>query len=94
MKLIECFFYGVIVVSFNPCVVPSPRIKISFFLLSTCTEELISTPKIITFLPNPLATEKVPCLSNPIPYPEYFYLSISTFFTNLTAPNKEFSSIG
>ena len=33
---------------------PSLRTKISFFLLSTCTNELISTPKIIEFLPNPL----------------------------------------
>ena len=63
-------------------------------MLSTCTEELISTPKIITILPNPLVgNEKVPFVSNPIPYPDYLYLSISTFFTNLTAPNREFPSI-
>ena len=35
----------------NPCVDLSPRNKISLFLLSTCTDQLISTPKIITFLP-------------------------------------------
>ena len=55
----------------NPCVGPLPRIKISFFLLSTCTEELISTPKIIQFLPNPLPNENSAYLSNPVPYPEY-----------------------
>ena len=49
----------------------------------------------ITFLPNPpVGNEKVPFISNPVPYPEYLYLSISAFFNNLTAPNKEFSSVG
>ena len=79
--------------SANPCVGSSPRIKISFSLLSTCTEELISTPKIMQFLPNPLPNEKVPILSDPIPFPEYIYLSISTFLVRLTAPNEQFSNI-
>ena len=39
------------VVSLNPCVGPSPRIKISFPLLSLCTDELISAPKIMKFFP-------------------------------------------
>ena len=69
-----------------PCIGP--------FLLSTYREEFIATPNIITFPPNPLANEKVPCLSNPIPYPEYLHLSKSAYFTNSTAPNKEFSSTG
>ena len=30
---------------------PSPRIKISLLLLSKCTHELISVPKIMTFSP-------------------------------------------
>ena len=34
---------------------------------------LISAPKIITFLPNPLPNENSPFLSNPIPYPDYLY---------------------
>ena len=64
----------------NPYVGPSPRIKISFFLLSTCKGELISAPKIITLQPNPqLGNEKVPCPSHPTPYPEYLYLSIMVF---------------
>ena len=44
-----------------------PRIKISFFLLSVFVDDLISTPKIITFLPTPFPNEKLQCLPNPIP---------------------------
>ena len=52
---------------------------------------IIYTRKIIAFWPNlPLANKKVPCESNPIPYPEYFYLSISAFVVNFTAPNRRF----
>ena len=76
----------------NPCVNPSPRTRILLLLLLACTELLMSAPKITTFLPNsPLGCEKVPLELNPIPYLEYLYLSISSFFVNLTAPNKEFS---
>ena len=54
-------------------------------------DELMSTPKVITFLANPMPrNEKLPCLSNPIPYPEYPYLSIPAFLVKLTAPNKQF----
>ena len=67
VKVIEYNFYAVNVVLPNPCVGPLPRIKKYFFLSSTCTEELTSTPKIMQFLLNPLATENVPFLSNPIP---------------------------
>ena len=48
-KLIEYCADAVIVVTSNPCVAPLPRTKISFFLLSICTVQLLSTPK-ITFL--------------------------------------------
>ena len=41
-KLIQDIFFLVNVVSSNP---------LSLILLSTCTDELISTPKIMTFLP-------------------------------------------
>ena len=62
-------------------------------LLLACAELLLSAPK-ITFLPNsPLGCEKVPLESNPMPYPEYFYLSISEFFVNLTAPNRQFCKV-
>ena len=47
----ECLASAVIVVSYNTSVGPSPRTKISFFLLPIYTEELLSTPKIATFLP-------------------------------------------
>ena len=48
VKLIECIF-SALSICYNPCVGPLPRIKISFFLSSIFVEELISTPKIITF---------------------------------------------
>ena len=68
VKLTEYNFSGVKVC---PCVGPSPRINISSCLLSICEDELMSTPKIITFLPIPLPSEKNIFLSNLIPYPEY-----------------------
>ena len=66
----------------------------SFFLLSIFDDELVSTPKIITFLPISLPNEKDVSLSNPVPYPEYPYLSISEFLVSLTDPNKQFSTVG
>ena len=64
-----------------------------FFLLSIFADELISAPKIITFLPMSLPNEKDVSLSDPMPYPEYPYLSISAFLVNVTDPNKQFSSV-
>ena len=82
-------------VSSNPCVGLLPRIKIFFLLLSIFVGELIFTPKTFTFLPvPPLEWEKNLCLSDPIQYPEYLYLSKSTFFVKLTAPNKQFYNVG
>ena len=78
----------------NLCVGPLPRIKISLFILPIFVDELISTPKIITFLSVlELGCVKNPCLSNSIRYPEYIDLSILAFLFKLTAPNKQFSSI-
>ena len=66
----------------------------SFPSLSTWTDELICTPKIIALLPKlPVGCEKTPFPSNPIPYPEYLYLSTSLFFGTLTAPKKQFSKV-
>ena len=63
-----------------------------FTLLLVCTELLKSAPNIKTFLPSPpLGCEKLPFQSNPIPYPEYLYLSKSEFFVNLIAPDRQFS---
>ena len=69
----------------------------SFILLLMCEEELISTPKINSFWPNPIpgnGNEKLDLLSNPIPQPEYPYLLISVFLVNVIAPNKQFFSAG
>ena len=63
VKLIEYVFYAVSV-CIKPCLGPFPRIKMSFFLKSTWPEELISTPKIITFWPN---QSRFDPLSNPVP---------------------------
>ena len=94
VKLIEYIFSALSIFS-NPWVGPFPRIKKHFFLLSIFVDELISTPKIITFLLNPApGNEMLPCLSNPIRYPEYLYLSTSAFLVKVTAPNKQFSSVG
>ena len=62
--------------------------------MSFFDDELISTPKIITFLLVSLPIEKDVSLSNPMSYPEYPYLSISAFLVNLTDPNKQFSNVG
>ena len=92
--LIEYIFSALSVCS-HPCTGPLPKIKISFFLLSVFVDELIFTPKIITFLRNPVSgNEKRPCLSNPVPHPEYPYLPMSAFSIKLTASIKQFSSVG
>ena len=110
-KLNRILFFALNVVSSNPYVRPSLRIKIFF-----CYQHVQKTSYLLQkllhfyqihylpihpFLPNPflllpnlLPTEKAPFISNPIPNPEYIYLSMSVSFTNLTAPNKEFSSLG
>ena len=69
---------------------PLPRTKILLVLLLAYAELFKPAPKVITFLQYPpLGCEKLPLESNPIPYPEYLYVSISAFFVNLTAPNKD-----
>ena len=51
VKLIRYIGSAFNVVSSNPCIGPSGRIKISFPLLSICTDGLISGPKIMTLFP-------------------------------------------
>ena len=54
--------------------------------------ELISAPKAIKFLSNPLPLDnkKLLGVSNPIPYLEYLYLSKPiAFLVNLTTPKQE-----
>ena len=77
---------------FIPCMNSLPNNNTLFTLLLACTELHKSAPEIIAFLPSaPIGCEKLPLESNPIPYPEYFYLSTLAFFINLTAPNRQFS---
>ena len=67
VKSIGHFAYAINVVSSNPWAGPSPRIKISLVLLSICTDELISTPKIMTFFPMlPSVNENSKRESNPM----------------------------
>ena len=50
----------------------------------------MSTPKLITFLPNSLFyDERNKRWSNPVPHPVWKYLSESKYLFNLTAPNKQ-----
>ena len=46
---------------------------------------------IITFLPDSLPSDNKKFLRelNPVPYPEYLYLSKPAFLVNLTAPKKK-----
>ena len=71
-KVIE-YNFSTVSVCFNTCVGPFQRIEITLSLLSICGDELTSTPKIITFLPVSLPSEKTPFLSNTMPYPEYLH---------------------
>ena len=50
-NFLEYSSFAVNVASSNLCVKALQKIKISFFLLSICTDELISTPQIKTLLP-------------------------------------------
>ena len=48
----EYLSFGIIEVSSKSSLGPSPRAKISFFLLSACTDKLMSTSKATTMLLN------------------------------------------
>ena len=49
------------------------------------------TPKVAAFFPqSKFGTEKSEREWNPIPYPEYEYLSGSVFLVNLAAPKKQY----
>ena len=79
---------------FIPCTRALLNTNTLFTLLLACTKLLKSAPKIITLVPFPLlGCEKLPLESNPIPYPEYLYLSMSGFFVNLIAPGRQFSKV-
>ena len=81
----------IIMVSCNLCVAPSLRTNILFFLLSRSTGELLSTPKITTFLPQSKPEYETSAGDkNPSRYPEEEYLSESAFLVKLTLPNKQY----
>ena len=58
--------------------------------LSTWDGELLSAPKIITFLAVSLPKLHQSVLLNVIPYSLYKYFYLSLFFDILVAPNKQF----
>ena len=88
------YIFSAVKVCSSTWVGPLPSTNMSFFLLSMCKKNLISTPKINTFSPNSVpGNEKHVLLSNPIPQPEYPYLSISAFLVKVTAPNKQFFGV-
>ena len=65
-NLIKHLVSAVDVVLSNLCVGTIHRTKISFLLLLMCTDEVISTPKIMTFSPIlPSCNENSECKSNP-----------------------------
>ena len=93
LKLISNLFSGDPKFQLIPKVGPSPDIKKLLLRLSELNDELLSTPKIITFLAVSLSKLQKPPLSNVIPYPLYTYFSLSLFFTILIAPNKPFLNL-
>ena len=92
VKLIKYFASAAIEVSSFPCAWPSPKIKI-FFLLSAWFDELLSAPKITTFLLQEFKIGKTQWESNLIPYMEQEYLPRSAFMVNLTGSNKQFFGV-
>ena len=72
---------------------PSPNIKKLFLRLSEWHDELLLTPKIITFLAKSSTKLHEPAISNIIPYPLYRYFSLSLFLIILVAPNKQFLNL-
>ena len=55
--------------------------------MSEWDDELLSTPKIITFLAKSSSKLHDPEVSNAITYPLYIYFSLSQFFGILVVPN-------
>ena len=80
--------------SSNPYVGISPGIKISLFLSSICTNELISAPKLITYFPKlPSVTKNSENESNPKAQPLYLYLYRSALLVSFTDLNKQLFNI-
>ena len=77
--------------SLIPAIGPSPNAKKLLFRLSLFDGELLSTPKMTTFL-----AKSLPKLHEPpsiaIPRPLWVNLLLIALFTNLTVTNKQFFS--
>ena len=87
-------YLAVNVVSSNPYVGTSLRIKISFPLLSIGRDEFILTQKIMTFFPTlPSANKNCERESNPMSYLLNLYLLRSAFFISFTDPNKQLLNV-
>ena len=72
----------------------SPRIKISLFLISICTDELISDSEIMIYFPMLLSLNTNSVReSNSISYLLYSYLSRSKFLVSLTDPYKHLFNV-
>ena len=79
-------------VSSNPCVGHSQRLKI--FLLSKYTDELISAPKVMTFFPTlPSIDKNSERESNPMPQLLYMYLSRPALLFSFTDTNKQLPNV-
>ena len=106
-KINAIFFSGEPKFPLTSKVGPKPKIKKLIFWLSTSNDELLSTPKIITFLAVSLPKIHQSPLSNAIWYMLYAmlyaicymlyaintYLSLSLFFTILVSPNRQFFNV-
>ena len=75
---------AVIVVSSNPHVGPSPRTEIIFPLLSICTDELLSTPKIVVFLRSFGSEKNKKCFMVKSAFKSFDYVSDSQTINKFT----------
>ena len=90
MLILTEYLTTAVVAPSSASVDPLPKTKISFFLLSVCADELLSTLKITAFLAHsPFTNEKPERALNPILLPHYPYLSGSAFLVDIAAPNKQ-----
>ena len=61
-----------------------------YFLIIIWDDEVLSIPKVTTFLAKPLPWLHIPFPSNAVPWPLQVNLLLSLFLVNLTVPNKLF----
>ena len=89
-KYLEYSFSPISVVSSKSSIGPLTRIKISCFIF----QDIISAPNKYYYIftnSTTIRQRKFSHASNPIPEPEYLYLSGSVFLINSSTLNKEFS---